>query len=338
LTSVLWPLIFKAFTVKPAAFAYRLPSVGKVLLEEADVTSRSDYEENAHRQIQEWKSPSQSWFDKVMVIASWPVEKAGKALLNTPGLGPAIQKAFGGLVGLINDIAQWSVRPQAILEEYRRFGHADISDLGHVYCLDLSAIDRVLGWLDTKYEGMALMEGAAAGGTSVLTPAAALAVIPADVTALLALNLRAVGEYATYCGFDVSLPHERLFALNVLALASSPTDGAKQLAMAQLVRIARDVALKKSWATLEQHVFVQAVQQIAEALSIRLTKAKLAQVIPVAGAVIGGGFNAYFTDKVCKAAFYLYRERFLAEKYGADEIEVTVEPAPNLVPGYETEP
>lgn len=143
--------------------------------------------------------------------------------------------------------------------------------------------------------------------------------------ALLALNLRAVGEYATYCGFDVALPHERLFALNVVALASSPSDNAKQIALAQLVRIARDVALKKSWKNLEAHAAVQAVQ-------------KIAQVIPVAGAVIGGGFNAYYTDKLCKAAFYLYRERFLAEKYGADEIEVTVEPAATLELGYETEP
>jgi hypothetical protein len=53
---------------------------------------------------------------------------------------------------------------------------------------------------------------------------------------------------------------------------------------------------------------------------MRLTKAKLAEVIPGAGAVIGGGFNAYFTAKVCDAAYFLYRERFLAEKYGADVI------------------
>ncbi len=172
----------------------------------------------------------------------------------------------------------------------------------------------------------------------MLTPAAALAVIPADVAALLALNLRALGEYATYCGFDVSLPKERLFALNVLALASSPSDSSKQVALAQLVRIARDAALKKTWRNLERHAGVRAVQRIAQALSIRLTKAKLAQVVPVAGAVIGGGFNAYYTDKVCKAAFYLYRERFLAEKYGVDEIEVTVEPAATLEPEYETEP
>ena len=297
---------------------------------------RSDYEEDAHRQIQQWKNPEQTWFDKVMAIVSWPLDKTGQALMNTPGVGPAIQRAFSGILGVINDASHSTVRPQAILEEYRGFGHSDVATLIDVYRLDLSAVDRAIGWLDTKYEGIALMEGAAEGGTSVLTPMAALAVIPTDVGALLALNLRAVGEYATYCGFDVSLPQERLFALNVLAFASSPSDSAKQLALAQLVRIAKDVALRKSWQTLEKTAVVVAAQKIAKALSIRLTKAKLAQVIPVAGALIGGGFNAYYTDKVCKAAFYLYRERFLAEKYGGDEIEETVEPAEDLEPEYET--
>ncbi|MNY80779.1 hypothetical protein D3C86_2219990 [compost metagenome] len=52
------------------------------------------------------------------------------------------------------------------------------------------------------------------------------------------------------------------------------------------------------------------------------------------GAAVGGGFNTYFTMKVCDAAFYLYRERFLANKYGGAIIEVTVPPAPDLDPHY----
>ena len=144
---------------------------------------RSDYEESAHRQIQEWKNPEQSWFDKAMAVVSWPLDRAGEALMNTPGLGPAIQKAFSGIVGTINDTSQWSVRPAAILQEYRRFGHADISTLAEIHHLDLSAVDRAIGWLDTKYEGIAIVEGAAAGGASVFTPATALAVIPVDVGA-----------------------------------------------------------------------------------------------------------------------------------------------------------
>ena len=155
------------------------------------------------------------------------------------------------------------------------------------------------------------------------------AAIAADVTALLTLNLRAVGEYATYCGFDITRQEERLFALNLLGLASSPTDAAKTVAMAQLVKIAREVAQKKTWNELERHLFVQIVQQIAKALSIRLTKAKLAQILPAAGAAIGGGFNAWYTAGVCDAAYFLYRERFLARKYGEHVIAVSVEPPPD---------
>jgi hypothetical protein len=125
--------------------------------------------------------------------------------------------------------------------------------------------------------------------------------------------------------------------MNVLGLASSPTDASKTLAMAQLVKIAEDVAKKRTWKQLEEHAFVQVIQQIAKALGIRLTKAKLAQILPAAGAVVGGGFNAYFTSKVCDAAYYLYRERFLAAKYGAEVIEVTVEPAEDIDPHYPEE-
>ncbi len=295
----------------------------------------SDYEANALKQIHVWKNPERTWFDGAISVVNWPLDKAGEAVMKVPGLSFAIQKSFTGIVGLINDGSQWSVRPEAILREYAKVTEIPFDDLTSIRNLDLSFVDRVIGWLDTKYEGIALVEGATAGGVAVFTPAAALAAIPLDIIALLSLNLRAIGEYATYCGFDITLPEERLFALNVLALSSSSTDQSKQIALAQLVRIARDVALKQSWEQLQGHLFVQAVKEIAQALSIRLTKAKLANTVPFAGAVIGGGFNAYYTDKVCKAAFYLYRERLLAEKYGVSEIEVTVTPAADLVSAYD---
>jgi hypothetical protein len=38
----------------------------------------------------------------------------------------------------------------------------------------------------------------------------------------------------------------------------------------------------------------------------------------MAGAFVGGGFNAYYTTRVCEAAYHLYRERLLLEKYGPD--------------------
>ncbi|HEX4142968.1 MAG TPA: EcsC family protein [Pirellulales bacterium] len=291
---------------------------------------RSKYDEHALAEIHAWKNPELGWFGQAMTWLNWLPDKVGDLLLATPGVGDAIRFAIEGITSVCNDLAQWTVSTAAIYNEFRKAGHADIRDADDIQKLDLEQIDKIVGWLDAKYKGIALVEGAGLG--SVGLPG-----IPPDVVALITLNLRAVGEYATYYGFDISQQQERLFALNILGLASSSTAKCKGLAMAQLVKIAEDVAKKRAWKTLEQHTFVQVIQQISKALGIRLTKEKLAQVIPVAGAVVGGGFNAYFTSNVCQAAYYLYRERFLAEKYGPEVVEETVPPAEDIDPHYPEE-
>ena len=290
----------------------------------------SDYEQHAIREIHVWKNPEIGWFGEAMKMLNWPLDKAADFILETPGVGDVIKNSIQGITSICNDLAQWTVRAEAIYKEFRDIGHTTIKKPTDILALDLGHVDRVVGWLDAKYKGIALVEGAGFGSLG-------LAGIPPDLAALMTYNLRAIGEYATYYGFDVSSQEERLFVMNVLGLASSPTDSSKALAMAQLVRIAQDVAKKRTWKQLEQHTFVQLIQQIAKALGIRLTKAKLAQTVPVTGAAVGGGFNIYFTAKVCDAAYYLYRERFLAAKYGPDVIEITVEPAQDIDPHYPEE-
>lgn len=288
-----------------------------------------EYDDQAIKAIHVWKNPEIGWFGYAMTTLTWPLSKAGDLMLSTPGVGDAIKFAISGTVSLCNDLAHWSVPKESIYTEFRKVGF-DVVDSDDINKLELEQIDRIVGWLDAKYKTAAFVEGAGTGYVGLVG-------IPADIAALLALNLRAIGEYATYYGFDVTLPTERLFAMNILGLASSPDAACKQLAMAQLVRIAQDVARKRTWEQLNQHAFVQVVQQISKALGIRLTKDKLAQVIPVTGAAIGGGFNAYFTANVCQAAYFLYRERFLAAKYGPEIIEETVTPAEDPDPHYPEE-
>lgn len=292
--------------------------------------SPSDYEENALREIHAWKNPSIGWFGQAMKIVNWPVNKAGDLMLSVPGVGDAFRLTVQGLASLCNDVAHFSVQRESIYAAFRRVGHDDIHKEFDVHELDLEDVDKVVGYLAAKYKGIALVQGAGTGAAGILG-------IPPNLVALLTLNLRAIGEYATYYGFNISLQQERLFAMNVLGLASSPTDASKGLAMAQLTRIAQDTAKKSAWSQLEQHSFVQVMQQIAKALGVRLTKAKVAQIVPVAGAVVGGGFDSYFTSKVCDAAYFLYRERFLAQKYGPSYIEAVVEPAAELDPHYPEE-
>ena len=274
------------------------------------------YEENAAREIEAWKHPDLGWFGKAMEVINWPLDKAGDAIMQTPGVGWVIEHSIGGLVNLTNDAARWSVRAESIHEEYRKAGHEAVRTTSDVHRLDLQHVDRTISWLGTKYKGIALTEGGAFGAMGLLG-------IPPDIVALVTLNLRAIGEYATYCGFDVALPHEGMYAMHVLGLASSPSDAAKALAMADLVKLAKDVAAKKTFADLQKSASLQLMQKVAKALGVRLTKAKIAQFIPYAGALVGGGFNIYFTAKVCDAAYFLYRERFLAAKYGPDYVRGT---------------
>lgn len=287
----------------------------------------SEYDRRAIAEIHEWKTPNLSWFGQAMRAIDWPLSKATDWILEQKLVGEAIKKAISGVVGMCNDAAQWSVRQHTIYDEFRQAGHS-LETPADLAALRLEDIDKVAGFLDAKYKSLAAVEGAATGATG-------LPGIVVDVPALVTLNLRAIGEYATYYGFDVAVQRERLFAMHVLGLASSPTDAAKQVAMAQLVRIAHDVAMRKTWVALEEHAFVQIIQQIARAVGIRLTKAKLAQVVPAVGAAVGLGFNAYYTARVCDAAYYLYRERFLAKKYGHDVIEVTVQPPLDIEARYE---
>ncbi len=143
-----------------------------------------------------------------MQVVNWPLDKAGDLLMKTPGVGWVIEKSVGGLVTVVNDGAQWSVRHEAIKT------HDDL------LALDLKQVDKTIGLLAVKYKGLALTEGAAFG-------ALGLPGIPPDIVAVIGLNLRAIGEYATYCGFDVSLQQEKLFAMNLRGLASSPNDASK---------------------------------------------------------------------------------------------------------------
>lgn len=230
--------------------------------------------------------------------------------MSAPVVGFIVEKVVTGLVGVLNDCAQSSVPRNGIYRKYRRAGFS-VSSGEDIFRLDLREVDERIGLLGAKYKSATGAEGAATGAVGGVG-------IPVDVVALLTLNLRAIGEYGTYCGFDTSLQHERLYAMEILGLATSPDDAAKQAAMVNLTKIATDVARRRTWKELEEHVFVRLIQQIAKSLGVRLTKAKLAQVVPYAGAVVGWGFNTYYTNKVCDAAYYLYRERFLAQKYGED--------------------
>ena len=279
----------------------------------------SIYELEALQEINSWKHPKKTWLDKMDQWVNRPMTNAADRLTSAPGASWVVENVVGRLISNLNNVAHWSVRREAIYQEYRKLGY-EVTGPGDIFRLDLEVVDKAIGHLKAKYTGLAAAEGAATG-------AVGLPGIPADIVALITLNQRAVAEYATYCGFDVSRQEERLFAMTVLGLATtSSVDEARDAALAHMVHIAKNVARKQSWKRIEKNTFLNVISRIAQAMGVRMVKAKIIQILPAIGAGVGASYNGYYTHRLCQSAFYLYRERFLADKYGPELITSKREP------------
>ena len=267
------------------------------------------YERAALREIDAFKNPPPTVMSWLMSALDVPFAKAADKVLDTK-VGDLVGRGVQGLVGLLDDGASWSVRTRAIFEEYRQAGYA-VQKLDDIAGLPLERADRVVAYVAAKYKMLALAEGAATG-------TAGLAGLVADVPLVVGLALRAVNEYATYYGFDVAQPVERAVVLDVLAAGSSPTMASRRLALAELGRVGAMYATQAAWGELEKMGGIEAVKKVAQVIGVRLSRAKLAQVVPLFGAAVGGGVNAWYMATVTQTAYLLYRERFLMRTYGPE--------------------
>lgn len=275
------------------------------------------YEQRVLLEIDRFKNPKRGLFAGLSDITAAPLEKMSEYASQT-AVGKAVTGAVSGVVSLLNDGASWSVRQEAIFSEFRKDGHHSVRTFEDIRKLDLEDVDKTVGYLAAKYKSVAFVEG---GVTGVLGAPG----IAADVPAVIGLALRACNEYAAYYGFNPEIQAERAFVMNVLSAASSPTNLAKQAAMTEVTRISVMIGQRKTWQELEKILSVQLIRRIAEALGIRLTKGKLGQIIPLFGAAVGAGYNAWYVSQVAETASVFYRERFLIEKYGV-QIVVPVRP------------
>lgn len=275
------------------------------------------YERRALREIALWRTPDASWFGRLTDRIDRTAARVTDLARHVPGVDWVIDEFAAGVLRVINEVAQESVWEDRVLARYRSAG-TDVRGRGDVLALPLEAVDQSLAGLAPKYRAAAALEGAATGY-------AGLAGIVPDLVALVALNLRAAGEVAVHCGFDLRDPEERLFALLILDAVSGPSDAAKEVALAPVLRVSQRLARDGALQAVEGLALTRALQNAARALGVQLTRAKLAQVVPVTGAVVGSTYNAFYTSKVCDAAFYLYRERFLVAKYGEDAVRAVME-------------
>jgi len=311
----------------------------------ADLSALSAYDLKAWEEIRRWENkPARR---KVLPVSarlalSRAGESAAEAWKSVPGasqVDQVVEQVLSGGNQAVTDAVTASLRRARIIDAVRASGHP-VSDLADLQHLDLELLDSVCPSLNLRYAAASAATGAGAGfvaggGTAAIVGTAGVGAAPGglavgsaligDVVATIALAARVVAHYAGYYGFDARTEEEKAVILAIIGVGVAGEGAAKQAAMLHVRQVAMMVARRAAWKELSEEAIVVLLQAMFAKLAVNLTKAKLAMVLPVAGIAIGGSFNYALMRKVGTAASYLYRERFLIEKYGLDSAVATTD-------------
>lgn len=309
-----------------------------------DLSRLSPYEREAWDRIQRWRLDQASQRSLVPAPIRKKTKQIGdlaargwKATPGTAQVGEIVGKVLAGGNEALTDAVAASLQRDRILQAARDAGGV-VSELSDLRNLDLRIIDGILPSLNLRYAFTSAMTGAgsgfvAGGGTAAIVGTGGVAAAPGglavggalagDVVATLALAARVVTHYAGYYGYDTREEGEKAVLLAVIGVGIAGEGAAKQAALLHVRQVAMMIARRATWKELGEEALVKLIQALFAKLSIRLTQRKLAQALPIAGIAAGAGLNYSLMRKVGTAAAFMYRERFLIDKYSLDFDEPT---------------
>ncbi len=257
------------------------------------MSSLNDYERRALAEIAEfWHQQNRDGSRALeQLLGSLPLRWLGERLPPVPArLLESVTDSVTACLELLKDGAYWTYSEAGILAVAREQGL-------HVSCVEalgrvpLERLDPLARAHFTENQLLAAVEGAGTGVGGLL-------LLAADVPALLTLALRTVQQIGAVYGFDMRDPVHTPLVLRVLGNAAGAGDVARLELSKRLPReIAKSIARKK-----------------------------LAQWMPLAGAVAGAGFNYWFIGATARTAYMTFRERYLERKQRAAVPRVVLVP------------
>lgn len=267
----------------------------------------SKYEQAAQKEIEAYfLGPEEGLLGRVSRTLFKPVEVVTERLIPDK----VLEMAGNGVENILKGIAAVSDRTvdtDKIIAEARK--HVEVDTLEDLSKQDLAILDAVAEEVCRQHETIAMLEGAGCG-------IGGAALLAADIPLLFGVAMRAVRQLGATYGFDPFLPGEGVAAFKVFELACGGTrdryarlleldalqdelDGLEPQARAEKAAVLASLIMSR-----------EAVKRVVSLLFSR----KLLQAVPVAGAVVGAGFNYLFVQDVGEAARQVYRRRFLSRK------------------------
>ena len=163
---------------------------------------------------------------------------------------------------------------------------------------------------------------AAAGAEGTAMGFGGLATILADIPVFMGIALRSIHDIAAAYGYPVDNEEERRFVMMTLAAVSASGMSEKRNTMLALGLVGKELRTG-TWKSIDvllastiagPLIESLGVRELAKKFGINLTKRKAAQLIPIAGAVVGGSMNAIMLNEIAHTAYMVYRRRWLADR------------------------
>jgi uncharacterized protein (DUF697 family) len=268
------------------------------------------YIRKAQREIQKWETEGPGLLSQFTEFVFSPAQKMAVALVPS-AVRRAVSHATYDLLLRMGSVTQFLTDSARIYRRvdaaYRRHGD------------ELRAADAAARHYRRKSVAYAAGEGSLSGAVGFVG-------LAADIPAVLMIAIRLIRQIGTCYGYDVDSAAEREHALHVLRLGSASSLKAKMEFLAGLkevqgvlVRLSVSSAAERlATSQLSRLSVLRALRQFAERLGLQLTTRKALELVPVAGAVIGGSFNAMFVNDIGHAAYMTYRRRRIVEAESLD--------------------
>ena len=246
-------------------------------------------------------------FDLVREVVGAPIDKLEDFVFRGGGVSladHAVVRAFR----IMNEATRRTQSWERVRKRYEARGIA-VDSFEAIRGLPLEAISDALPSYGSTYDLAASIGGGINGALGA--PGAVL-----GVPTLLGTSLHAIGAYATHFGYDLATQYEQDFAVLLLTTGLVTRPSQRGVVVRRLEEVAFGLEQDPVSDVLEEHG-VAILENVAEAMVLRLLLGLLVRSWPGIGLVLGAGFSRAFVGQVCTAALAAYGQRWLFRHHGA---------------------
>jgi hypothetical protein len=266
---------------------------------------RTDEEQAARREIEEWQHADPSVVAQAMDWAMRPVDwVVGRTV--APETMDAVVDRIHQFLSTLTDASEWTFADEDILAaaEERGLPAQAVGDLRSQPLRDLDPLAR------SRFRQNTLLAALEGGGTGLV----GTALLAADIPLLFTINLRLIQQIGACYGFPLRGPEFRPLVLSIFNAAASGGPAARNEALREVSVAAAAFANGLDYKGRVSGTFRDQNRHLPREIGKALVERKLGQAVPLAGAAVGAGVNYWFTSETAESAYMCARALYLEWK------------------------